>query len=302
MLLKFLKRLVCKRHVTHEEQQYLDLIDDVMKHGTYRKDRTGTGTYATFGSSMRFNLRTSFPLLTTKRVFWRGVVEELLWFIAGSTNSKVLHDKGVHIWDGHGSKRHLKSVGLGHRNEGDLGPIYGFQWRHFGAEYTGMSSDYDGKGIDQLRELIHTIKTDPANRRMILTAWNPLVLKDMVLPPCHMFCQFFVAGGELSCQMYQRSCDLGLGVPFNIASYSLLTCMIAQVCGLKPGDFIHVLGDAHVYANHLGPLKEQLRKIPTRFPTLKINPAKMDIDSFTSSDFEIVDYMPHKKLHMEMSL
>lgn len=286
----------------HEERQYLDLIDEVMKHGVYKKDRTGTGTFATFGASMRFNLRHSFPLLTTKRVFWRGVVEELLWFIAGSTNSKVLQEKGVHIWDGHGSRTYLDSIGLGHREEGDLGPIYGFQWRHFGAHYKDMHADYRGAGVDQLTDLIHKIKTDPNNRRLVLTAWNPVALKDMVLPPCHMFCQFYVANGELSCQMYQRSCDLGLGVPFNIASYSLLTCMIAQVCGLTPGDFVHVLGDAHVYADHVKPLKEQLKNAPRRFPTLKINPRKTDIDAFTSDDFEIVDYKPHKKIAMHMSI
>ena len=286
----------------HEERQYLDLIDEVIRHGVYKKDRTGTGTFATFGASMRFNLRHSFPLLTTKRVFWRGVVEELLWFIAGSTNSKVLQEKGVHIWDGHGSRKYLDSIGLGHREEGDLGPIYGFQWRHFGAHYKDMHADYRGAGVDQLTELIHTIKTDPNNRRLVLTAWNPVALKDMVLPPCHMFCQFYVANGELSCQMYQRSCDLGLGVPFNIASYSLLTCMIAHVCGLTPGDFVHVLGDAHVYADHVGPLKEQLKNAPRRFPTLKIRPGKTDIEAFTSDDFEIVDYTPHKKISMHMSL
>ena len=291
-----------QRKQKHEEFQYLELIDTVIKYGTYKKDRTGTGTFATFGESMRFNLRDSFPLLTTKRVFWRGVVEELLWFIRGSTNANVLKDNGVHIWDAHGSKHYLKSIGLGHREQGDVGPIYGFQWRHFGAEYTDMHAEYTGAGIDQLKNIIQTIKTDPNNRRMILTAWNPIALKDMVLPPCHMFCQFFVANGELSCQMYQRSCDLGLGVPFNIASYSLLTCMIAQVCGLKPGEFIHVLGDAHVYANHIEPLKYQLSKTPRRFPTLKLNPRVMDIDHFTSSDIEIVDYTPHTKISMPMSV
>lgn len=288
--------------VRHEEQQYLDLIDEVMREGVYRGDRTGTGTYAKFGVSMRFNLRHSFPLLTTKRVFWRGVAEELLWFVAGSTDAKILQDKGVHIWDGNGSREYLDSIGLTHREEGDLGPVYGFQWRHFGAEYTDMHADYTGAGVDQLADLIHKIKTNPNDRRLVLTAWNPAAIKDMALPPCHMFCQFFVADGELSCQMYQRSCDLGLGVPFNIASYSLLTCMVAQVCGLKPGDFVHVLGDAHVYANHIGPLKEQLKNAPRPFPTLKINPAKTDIDSFTFEDFEVVDYKPHKKIAMQMAV
>lgn len=286
----------------HEEQQYLDLIDEVMKEGVYRGDRTGTGTFSKFGASMRFNLRHSFPLLTTKRVFWRGVAEELLWFVAGATNAKLLQDKGVHIWDGNGSREYLDSIGLGHREEGDLGPVYGFQWRHFGAEYKDMHSNYEGVGVDQLAELIHKIKTNPTDRRLVLTAWNPAALKDMALPPCHMFCQFFVADGELSCQMYQRSCDLGLGVPFNIASYSLLTCMVAQVCGLKPGDFVHVLGDAHVYANHVEPLKEQLKNAPRHFPKLNLNSAKTDIDSFVFDDFEIVDYKPHKKIAMQMAV
>lgn len=250
----------------HEEYQYLDMIDDVMKNGIFRKDRTGTGTYSKFGTSMRFDLRHAFPLLTSKRVFWRGVVEELLWFISGATNANLLAEKDIHIWDGNGSKEYLESIGLGHREEGDLGPVYGFQWRHFGAEYTDMHADYTGKGVDQLAELIHTIKTNPNDRRLVLTAWNPAALKDVALPPCHMFCQFYVADEELSCQMYQRSCDLGLGVPFNIASYSLLTCMVAQVCGLKPGDFVHVLGDAHVYSNHIEPLEEQLKNVPRPFP------------------------------------
>jgi dihydrofolate reductase/thymidylate synthase len=288
--------------VPHEEQQYLNLIAEVMDEGIYRGDRTGTGTLSKFGATMRFNLRHSFPVLTTKRVFWRGVAEELLWFVNGCTNAKVLQDKGVHIWDGNGSKEYLESIGLGHRQEMDLGPVYGFQWRHFGAEYTNMHADYSNKGVDQLTELIYKIKTNPTDRRLVLTAWNPAALPDMALPPCHMFCQFYVADGELSCQMYQRSCDLGLGVPFNIASYALLTRMVAQVCGLKAGDFVHVLGDAHVYSNHVDPLKEQLKNVPKHFPILKINPAKTDIDSFTFDDFELVGYAPHKKIVMQMAV
>jgi len=172
---------------------------------------------------MRFNLREHFPLLTTKRVFWRGVAEELLWFISGKTNAKELHDKDIHIWDGNASRAYLDSIGLTDREEWDLGPVYGFQWRHFGAKYVDMYTDYTGQGVDQLAELIHTIKTKPYDRRLVLSAWNPAALKEMALPPCHMFAQFYVANGELSCQLYQRSCDMGLGVPFNIASYALLT-------------------------------------------------------------------------------
>ncbi|KAF2583847.1 hypothetical protein F2Q70_00033956 [Brassica cretica] len=194
---------------------------------------------------MTFNLRRSFPLLTTKRVFWRGVVEELLWFISGSTNAKLLQEKGIHIWDGNASREYLDGIGLTEREEGDLGPVYGFQWRHFGAKYTDMHADYTGQGFDQLLDVINKIKNNPDDRRIIMSAWNPSDLKAMALPPCHMFAQFYVANGELSCQMYQRSADMGLGVPFNIASYSLLTCILAHVCDLVPGDFIHVIGDAH---------------------------------------------------------
>lgn len=286
----------------HEELQYLEMIDDVMRNGVFRGDRTGTGTYSKFGTTMRFNLRHSFPLLTSKRVFWRGVAEELLWFVSGCTNAKVLQDKGIHIWDGNGSREYLDSIGLSHREEMDLGPVYGFQWRHFGAEYTDMHADYTGKGVDQLAELIHKIKTNPTDRRLVLSAWNPAALPHMALPPCHMFCQFYVADGELSCQMYQRSCDLGLGVPFNIASYSLLTCMVAQVCGLRPGDFVHVLGDAHVYANHVDPLKEQLKNAPRHFPKLRLNPAVTDIDGFKFEDFELEGYAPHKAIKMQMAV
>lgn len=286
----------------HEETQYLELINQIINTGVFRPDRTGTGTYSRFGASMRFNLRHTFPLLTTKRVFWRGVVEELLWFVAGSTDAHLLRDRGIHIWDGNSSREYLDSIGLNHREEGDLGPVYGFQWRHFGAQYVDRVTDYTGQGVDQLSDLIHRITTNPTDRRLVLTAWNPAALRDMALPPCHMFCQFYVAHGELSCLMYQRSCDMGLGVPFNIASYSLLTCMVAQVCGLRPGELIHMMGDTHVYANHVDPLKEQLKNAPRHFPTLKINPAKTDIDSFAASDFELVGYTPHKKIEMKMAV
>ena len=288
--------------VRHEELQYLDLIREIIEEGNVKGDRTGTGTISKFGKQMRFDLRRNFPLLTTKRVFWRGVAEELLWFVGGRTSAKELQDKDIHIWDGNGSREYLDSVGLGHREEGDLGPVYGFQWRHFGAEYKDMHADYEGQGVDQLAEVIDKIKNNPNDRRILLTAWNPAALKQMALPPCHMFCQFYVANGELSCQMYQRSCDMGLGVPFNIASYSLLTCMIAQVCGLKPGDFVHCCGDTHVYSNHVEPLMRQLENEPRPFPILKINPDKKDIDSFEFSDFTIEGYDPHPKIEMKMAV
>ncbi|XP_021738649.1 bifunctional dihydrofolate reductase-thymidylate synthase 1-like [Chenopodium quinoa] len=295
----FLPQMVFDRH---QEYLYLKLVQEILSSGNLKDDRTGTGTLSKFGCQMRFNLRKSFPLLTTKRVFWRGVVEELLWFISGSTNAKVLQEKGIHIWDGNASRMYLDSIGLPDREEGDLGPVYGFQWRHFGARYTSMHADYTGQGFDQLLDIIHKIKNKPDDRRIILSAWNPSDLKLMALPPCHMFSQFYVANGELSCQMYQRSADMGLGVPFNIASYALLTCMIAHVCDLIPGDFIHVIGDTHVYRNHIAPLQEQLQNLPKPFPALKINTQKKNIDSFVANDFELVGYDPHQKIEMKMAV
>jgi len=286
----------------HDEQQYLDLVDRIIRTGVFRPDRTGTGTLSLFGCTARYDLRRAFPLLTTKRVFWRGVLEELLWFVSGSTNANQLRDRGVHIWDGNSSREFLDGLGFTDREEGDLGPVYGFQWRHFGAQYENMHADYSGQGVDQLADVIHRIKTNPTDRRIIMTAWNPAALRFMALPPCHMFCQFYVAAGELSCLMYQRSCDVGLGVPFNIASYAALTRMIAQVCGLRPGEFVHMMGDTHVYSNHVEPLKEQLKNAPRHFPMLRINPDKMDIDSFTAEDFELVGYSPHKKIEMKMAV
>ncbi|KAL5055476.1 hypothetical protein RYX36_036158 [Vicia faba] len=295
----FLPKIIFERH---EEYKYLKLVEEIISEGTTKDDRTGTGTLSIFGSKMRFNLRKSFPLLTTKKLFWRGVVEELLWFISGSTNAKVLQEKGIHIWDGNASREYLDSIGLKEREEGDLGPVYGFQWRHFGAKYTNMHEDYSGQGFDQLLDVINKIKHNPDDRRIILSAWNPSDLKLMALPPCHMFAQFYVANGELSCQMYQRSADMGLGVPFNIASYALLTCMIAHVCDLVPGDFIHVIGDTHVYRNHVRPLQEQLQNLPKPFPILKINPKKKDIDSFVGADFKLLGYDPHQKIAMKMAV
>ncbi|CAH1787768.1 unnamed protein product [Owenia fusiformis] len=287
----------------HEEYQYLEAIQNIIDHGYKKEDRTGTGTISTFGMQFRYSLRDNvFPLLTTKRVFWRGVAEELLWFIRGCTNGKELSNKNVHIWDANGSKEFLEANGLGHREEGDLGPVYGFQWRHFGAEYTNMHADYTDQGVDQLAWVIDRIKTKPDCRRIIMSAWNPPDLPKMALPPCHSFMQFYVLNGELSCQMYQRSGDMGLGVPFNIASYALLTCMIAEVTGLKPGDFVHTLGDAHVYSNHVEPLKEQLQREPRPFPTLHFKRKVENIDDFTFEDLEIRDYKPHPKISMEMAV
>jgi dihydrofolate reductase/thymidylate synthase len=286
-----------------EESQYTNIIKEILNNGNEKSDRTGTGTKSLFGKTMRFDLSNGkIPLLTTKRVFWRGVAEELLWFISGNTNAKILQDKNIHIWDGNGSKEYLSSIGLGHREEGDLGEVYGFQWRHYGAEYKTMNDNYDGQGIDQLLNLIETIKTNPNDRRMIITAWNPSALKNMSLPPCHLLSQFYVNDNKLSCQMYQRSADMGLGVPFNIASYSLLTCLIAHCTDLEPGEFIHIIGDAHIYKNHIDPLKEQLKREPREFPTIKINTENKDITKFLYEDLVIENYKPYKSIKMKMSV
>lgn len=293
-------------------------------------DRTQVGTVSIFGAQMRFNLRDDvFPLLTTKRVFWRAVAEELLWFIKGNTNAKDLQAKDVHIWDGNSTREFLDKNGFKDREEGDLGPIYGFQWRHCGAEYTNCNDNYEGKGVDQLKEVIERIKTNPNDRRIIMSAWNVADIPKMALPPCHCFVQFYVADGELSCQLYQRSADMGLGVPFNIASYALLTYMIAHVTGLKPGDFVHTLGDAHVYINHIEPLKQQVRlnimiailleqmtsipnfffrfcsqvtRTPKAFPSLRFKRTVESIEDFAFDDFEIIGYNPHPSIKMEMAV
>lgn len=310
----------------HEEHQYLNLIRDILRDGEHRPDRTGTGTYSIFApSQMKFTLsRPSadpsqppelvLPLLTTKRVFLRAVVGELLWFVAGTTSSKPLSEAGIKIWDGNGSRAYLDSVGLAHHDEGDLGPVYGFQWRHFGAEYRGHDADYTGQGVDQLADVIDKLKNKPYDRRIILSAWNPADLKKMALPPCHMFAQFYVsfpraeAGapkprGVLHSLLYQRSCDMGLGVPFNIASYALLTHMLAHVCDLTPGTFTHTMGDAHVYLDHVDALKVQLEREPREFPTLRINrEVGGDIDGWKAEDFEVVAYKPHATIAMKMSV
>ena len=213
----------------HEEYQYLELIKDIITNGTKKEDRTGVGTHSLFGRMMKFDLSQSFPLLTTKDVFWRGVVEELLWFIRGETDSKTLSAKKVKIWDAHGSREFLDKLGFKEREEGDLGPVYGFQWKHFGANYINNKTDYTNEGVNQLKEIIQQIKKDPNSRRLILSAWNPVDLPKMALPPCHVLAHFYVANNKLSCLLYQRSADVGLGVPFNIASYALLTCIIADV-------------------------------------------------------------------------
>ena len=301
---KFLKYMRANK----EEEQYLSLIRKILKEGIERGDRTGTGTKSLFGAQMRFDLRDgTLPLLTTKKTFWRGVAEELLWFISGSTNANLLQEKNIHIWDGNASKEFLESRGLGHREEGDLGPVYGFQWRHFGAEYKDMHTDYTGQGVDQLAQCIDKIKNNPEDRRILLSAWNPSALDEMALPPCHLLCQFYVDtnSNEVSCHMYQRSADMGLGVPFNIASYALLTHLVAHVTGRKPGDLVHTLGDAHVYLNHIEPLKEQLERTPRAFPKLFItddSETPKTIDDFTYKDLHVVGYHPFEAISMKMAV
>ncbi|KAL4079333.1 thymidylate synthase/dCMP hydroxymethylase domain-containing protein [Scleroderma citrinum] len=304
----------------HEEYQYLNLVQRVIDAGEFRNDRTGTGTLSIFAPpSLRFSLRDgTLPLLTTKKIFMKGIVEELLWFIRGDTDSKVLDAKGVKIWNGNGSKEFLEKRGLGHREEGDLGPIYGFQWRHFGADYVDCKADYTGQGVDQLKECVRKIMEDPTDRRIILSAWNPAALPLMALPPCHMMCQFYVhiasdasSKNCLSCLMYQRSADLGLGIPFNIASYALFTHMIAQITNTEPHELVIQLGDAHVYKNHVEALQKQLKRQPKSFPKLRFKrelKCLQDLEQLKystkddESDLVIEGYHPHEAIAMKMSV
>ncbi|KAF5328384.1 hypothetical protein D9619_013287 [Psilocybe cf. subviscida] len=298
----------------HDEYQYLDLIRQVLDTGDVRPDRTGTGTIAVFApNNLRFSLADmTLPLLTTKKTFMRGISEELLWFIHGHTDSTLLSKKGVKIWDGNGSKAFLEGRGLGHRREGDLGPVYGFQWRHFGAEYVDCDTDYTGKGVDQLRECIRKIKENPTDRRIILSAWNPKDIPLMALPPCHMMCQFYVQlppasnptqKPRLSCLMFQRSADLGLGIPFNIASYALLTHMIARVTGTDAHELIIQLGDAHVYRDHVEALQVQLAREPKPFPKLRWARDDIeDIEDFRYEDIVVEGYQSHPSIPMKMSV
>ena len=252
---------------------YLDLLRHVLDHGTQKSDRTGTGTVSVFGAQLRFDLNAGFPLLTTKKVHLKSIIHELLWFLKGDTNVKYLQDNGVRIWDEWA------------RPDGDLGPVYGYQWRSWPAP--------DGRHIDQIAQIIDMLKKNPDSRRIIVSAWNVADLDKMALMPCHAFFQFYVADGKLSCQLYQRSADMFLGVPFNIASYALLTLMVAQVCGLKPGDFVHTFGDTHVYNNHMTQVNEQLSRTPRALPVMKLNPAVKNIHDFKYEDFTLEGYDPH---------
>ncbi|MFA6090349.1 MAG: thymidylate synthase [Candidatus Gracilibacteria bacterium] len=286
--------------MSHSEQQYLDLLQKIMDTGADKGDRTGTGTRSIFGHQMRFDLSEGFPLLTTKKVFLKGIIHELLWFLRGETNIKYLVDNDVHIWDEWPYKAYVQKGGLLSQLDfttsiksdadfakqwGDLGPVYGFQWRNFNNE-----------GVDQVKNVVETLKKNPNSRRMLVVTYNPVQADSMLLPPCHMMYQFYVANGKLSCQMYQRSADTFLGVPFNIASYALLTMMIAQVVGLEPGEFIHVLGDTHIYSNHFEQVKEQLSREMRPLPTMKLNPEVKDLFSFKYEDFTLEGYDPHPSI------
>ena len=251
-------------------KQYLSLMAQIRHHGTLKKDRTGTGTRSLFGAQLRFDLNDGFPVLTTKKLHLKSIIHELLWFLAGDTNIKYLKDNGVRIWDEWADEK------------GNLGPVYGYQWRSWPTP--------DGRKVDQISELIEQIMGNPDSRRLIVCAWNVAAIESMALPPCHCLFQFYVADGRLSCQLYQRSADLFLGVPFNIASYALLTMMIAQICGLEAGDFVHTFGDVHLYSNHIEQADLQLSRTPKALPIMKINPNVKDIFSFTFDDFELQGY------------
>jgi dihydrofolate reductase / thymidylate synthase len=275
-----------------EEYQYLNQLRDALDNGNIRPTRNSV-TKSKFGVKMSFDLSkdNTIPLLTTKRMPWKMIIKELLWFISGATDNKTLQDQKVHIWDGNTTREFLDNRGLTHLPEGDIGAGYGFQWRHIGAEYVDCKTDYAGQGIDQLRECINQIKNDPTSRRIILTGWNPIDLDKMALPPCHMMQQWYVTeDGKLCLQMYQRSGDSFLGIPFNIFSYAVMIRMMAQVTGLQPGTLHHVVGDFHVYDDHKEAIEKQLSRVPHKFPTLTINPDKMDIDDFVMDDFELHDY------------
>ncbi|WP_026897982.1 thymidylate synthase [Daejeonella oryzae] len=263
-------------------KQYLDLMQHVLDKGTQKHDRTGTGTISVFGHQMRFDLQEGFPMLTTKKVHLRSIIHELIWFLKGDTNIQYLTENGVSIWNEWADEN------------GELGPVYGSQWRSWPTA--------DGRHIDQISQVIHQIKTNPDSRRLIVSAWNVAEIENMALPPCHCFFQFYVADGKLSCQLYQRSADIFLGVPFNIASYALLTLMVAQVCGLQAGEFIHTLGDAHLYNNHLEQAKLQLSRETRKLPQIKLNPEVKDIFDFTFEDFTIENYDPHPHIKAQVAV
>jgi thymidylate synthase len=280
------------------EAAYLGLLKEVFEKGRERKDRTGVGTRGLFGGQLRFDLRDSFPLLTTKKVHLKSIIHELLWFVSGETHVQPLKDAGVTIWDEWATAEQTARFG---RQAGDLGPVYGHQWRNFGATKNPDGS-YAKDGVDQLARLLHDLREKPTSRRLIITGWNPKEADEVALPPCHTLFQFHVQDGELSCHLYQRSADLFLGVPFNIASYALLTLMIAQASGLKPGDFVHSFGDVHLYSNHLEQAALQLSRTPRAFPKMKINPARTGLFDFRFEDFTLEGYDPHPAIKAPVAI
>lgn len=291
-------------NVKHDEDGYLETLRDVLENGKQRIDRTDTGTISKFGVRMEFDISESFPLITTKTVKYSNILKELLWMMSGDTDSRTLEAQGVNIWRGNSSRRFLDERGLKELEEGDIGCGYGFQWRHWGAEYEGCDKKYDGKGVDQIAKIVDQIRNDPFSRRIILSAWNVDMLDGMALPPCHMTAQFYVSNDRktLDCQLYQRSGDMFLGVPYNIASYSTLTYMLARICNLKPGRLIHVIGDAHIYSDHVNAVKKQLKRDPKPFPTLKFSEEVLEIDDFEEKMFELESYEPWPFIQAKMAV
>jgi thymidylate synthase len=300
----------------HVDEVYKQLGRDILANGTKKTDRTGTGTTSVFGRQVRFDLNEGFPILTTKKIHWKSVVGELLWFLKGDTNVKFLQDNGIKIWNEWATKEQCAKFG---RPEGELGPVYGHLWRNFGATNVSLIKDRQAEvamnqafgktdpyhlsdGVDQIANLIQQIKSNPASRRLIVTGWNPVTCDKVALPPCHTLFQFYVTDGKLSCQLYQRSLDFAIGAGFNIASYALLTHMIAQVCGLQVGEFIHTIGDAHIYSNHHEQLEEQFSREPFPMATLKLNPAIKDIDLFTFEDIQLENYQHHPAIKMPVAV
>jgi thymidylate synthase len=288
-----------------EEQQYLNLIQKIMREGVMEEGRNGN-TLSVFGELMRFSLNDrKIPFLTTKKLAWKTALKELLWFIRGETNNTTLNEQGVHIWDANSTRNFLDDRGLITREEGDLGPIYGYQWRHFNAPYQNCHTNYIGQGIDQLQYIINNLKSeDPikrTSRRLLMTAWNPCQIDEMALPPCHVMVQFQVTlGNKLSCMLFQRSGDIGLGVPFNIASYSMLTHLLAHHCGLEAHEFVYTLGNAHIYDDHIEALSQQLQREPLKFPRLSINQIYENINDYKVEDFVVEDYQCHSSVFMPM--
>ena len=287
----------------NQEFQYLNLINKVLTQGNLRSTRNAN-TISLFSEKMEFDISDRFPLLTTKKVYFKGVVKELLWFLKGNTNSKELECDKVNIWKGNSSREYLDSIGLHNNTEGDCGPIYGFQWRHFNAKYIDSNTDYSGQGIDQLQNIIDLIKNNPKSRRIYMTAWNPCQLSEMALPPCHVSYQFYVRNKDekayLDCMMYQRSGDLFLGVPFNIASTSLLVYILANICNISPGKISIIIGDAHIYENHIEQVKTQLSRIPTSFPKVKINNQLSSIEDLKYEDIILDNYNPQSAIKASM--